>query len=123
MNYLKALLATGVSVLAALIVALGTGDSDFGDIDGQHWLIAALAVLGSGGLVWWTENGPGAPAIKAIMAFLSAGIGSLILALDDRHITQAEWLTGISAAIVATGLVYQAKGPAIKPLPVKVLTT
>lgn len=108
MAYLKAIIAVVVSALGALVVALGTGNTDFGDIGTQSWLIAALAVLGSGGLVWLAENGPAAPCIKAVMGFLSAGIGSLVLALDDNLITDAEWLTAASAAIVATGLVYQA---------------
>jgi len=88
-------------------VALGSGATDFGDISTKSWLVAALAVLGSGGMVWLAENGPGAPVIKAVMAFLSAGIGSLVIALDDDSISQAERLTALSAAIVATGFVYQ----------------
>ena len=107
MQYAKAILALVVSALGALTVALGTGATDFGDIDTQSWLIAALAVLGSGGLVWLTENGPHAPTIKAIMAFLSGGIGSLVIALDDDVLTRAEQLTALSAAIVATGFVFQ----------------
>lgn len=107
MSYLKAIVAVGVSALGALAVALGTGATDFSDIDTKSWLIAALAVLGSGGLVWLTENGPAAPYIKAVMAFLSAGIGSLVLALDDDVLTRAEQLTALAAAVVATGLVYQ----------------
>lgn len=108
MPYLKALVAVVVSALGAVVVALGTGNTDVGNIDAKSWLIAALAVLGSGGLVWLTENGPAAPYIKTTMAFLTAGIGSAVIALDDDVITQAEWLTAASAAIVATGLVYQA---------------
>jgi len=107
MAYLKALAAIVVSAAGALVVALGTGNTDFGDISTQQWLIAALAVLGSGGVVWLTENGPAAPAIKAVMAFLSAGIGSLVLALEDNHLTRAEELTAFAAAVVATGIVYQ----------------
>ena len=106
--YMKAILAVLVSAAGAIVVALGTGNTDVGDLDASSWLIAALTVLGSGGLVYLAENGPAAPAIKAVMAFLSAGIGSAVLALDDNLITQAEWLTAISAAVVATGFVYQA---------------
>lgn len=106
--YLKAILAVVVSAAGALAVALGTGNTDFGDLSASSWLIAALTVLGSGGLVYLAENGPAAPAIKSVMAFLSAGIGSLVIALDDNHISQAEWLTAFSAAVVATGFVYQA---------------
>jgi hypothetical protein len=108
-NYLKAFVAIIVSAVGAVVVALGTGATDFSDIDTKSWLIAALAVLGSGGMVWWAQNGPGAPAIKAILAFLSAGIGSSVIALDDDVFTRAEQLTAFSAAVVATGLVYQAK--------------
>lgn len=107
-QYTKAILAVVVSAAGALVVALGTGNTNFGDIDTQSWLIAALTVLGSGGLVYFAENGPAAPAIKAILAFLSAGIGSLVLALDDNVVTTAEYLTAFSAAVVATGFVYQA---------------
>ena len=105
--YAKAILAVVVSALGALVVALGTGSTDFGDISTQQWLIAAATVLGSGGMVWLTENGPAAPVIKAVMAFLSAGIGALVLALDDNHLTRAEQLTALATAIVATGFVYQ----------------
>ena len=105
--YAKALAAVVVSALGALVVALGTGATDFGDISTQQWLIALGAVVGSGGMVWLTENGPAAPAIKAIMAFLGAGIASLVIALEDDVLSRAEQLTALSAAIVATGFVYQ----------------
>lgn len=106
-QYLKALLALVVSAIGAVVVALGTGATDFSDISTKSWLIAALAVLGSGGLVWLTENGPYAPTIKAVMAFFTAGIGSVVLALDDDVLTRAEQLTAFAAAIVATGFVFQ----------------
>ena len=106
--YVKAIIAVVVAALGALTVALGSGTTDFGDIDTKSWLVAALAVLGSGGMVWLTENGPAAPAIKALMAFLTAGIGSVVLALDDDVLTRGEQLTALAAAIVATGFVYQA---------------
>ncbi len=108
MVYLKAFLAVVVSAAGALAVALGTGPTDIGDLDSKTWLIAALAVIGSGGVVWLTENGPWHTYIKTVMAFLSAGIGALVVALDDNHINQAEWLTAFSAAVLATGLVFQA---------------
>lgn len=116
--YIKALMAILVSAAGALAVALGTGNTDFSDIDASSWLIAALTVLGSGGLVYLAENGPAAPAIKAIMAFLTAGIGSLVIALDDDVITYAEWLTAFSVAAVATGFVYQVKNSTPEPQPV-----
>lgn len=113
--YPKAILAVVVSALGALAVALGTGATDFGDIDTKSWLLAALAVLGSGGLVWLTQNGPAAPYIKALVAFLSAGISSLVVALDDDHISRAEQLTAFAAAVVATGFVFQFAGPSDPP--------
>lgn len=108
-GYGKALAAIAVSAIGALVVALGTGTTDFGDISTQQWLIAALAIIGSGGMVFLTENGPAAPAIKAVMAFLGAGIASLVIGLDDSFLTRSEQLTALSAAIVATGIVYQLK--------------
>jgi hypothetical protein len=111
MPYLKAFLAIVASAAGALVTAVGTGATDFGDIDTQTWLVAAGTVLGSGGIVWLVQNVPGVAggAIKAAVAFLSAGIASLVVALDDRLITQTEWLTAFSTAVVATGAVYQAK--------------
>lgn len=111
----KAFAAVVVSALGALAVALGTGATDFGDIDAKNWLIAAIAVLGSGGMVWFTENGPAAPAVKAIVGFLTAGFGSLVIALDDDVLTRAEQVTALAAAVLATGFVYQLSGKADKP--------
>lgn len=107
--YIKAIAAIVVSALGALVTALGTGATDFGDISAQQWVIALGSVLASGGLVWLTENGPAHQYIKAVMAFLSAGVASLVVALDDNVLTNAEILTALSAAIVATGFVYQLK--------------
>lgn len=115
MNYIKALLAIGVSAIGAVVVALGTGATDVSDISAKNWLIAGVAVLGSGGLVWFTENGPAAPVIKAVTAFLTVGFGSLIIGLDDDILTQAEWLTALGAAVVATGVVYQVQNKLQKP--------
>ena len=109
--YPKAILAVVVSALGALVVALGAGDTDFGDIDAKTALVAAIAVLGSGGMVFLTQNGPAAPYIKAVIAFLTAGFGSLVVALDDDHLSRAEQLTALAAAVVATGFVYQFAGP------------
>lgn len=109
MLYAKALMAVVVSAVGALVVALGPGTTDFGNIDTKTWLIAIGTVLGSGGLVWFVQNiqGVAGGVIKATIAFLSAGIGSLVIAYDDNILTRAEELTAFSVAIVATGLVYQ----------------
>ncbi len=109
MTYLKAAVAIIVSAAGALVVALGPGTSQtLGGLDATHWLLAVGAVLGSGGVVWYVENGPA-------HAYLSAGIASLVTALNDGVITQAEWLVAFSAAVVATGLVFQVKNGARQP--------
>lgn len=105
--YVKAIAAVVVSAVGALVVALGTGATDFSDIDLQSWLVAAGAVLASGGLVWFTENGPAAPYIKAVIGGLTAAVASLTVALDDHVLTRAEQLTALSAFIVGLGIVYQ----------------
>lgn len=108
MTYLKAFASIIVSAAGALVVALGTGtDQTIGNLDTAHWLIAIGSILGSGGVVYFAENGPAAPAIKAVVAFLSAGIASLVVALNDGHISQSEYLVAFIAAVTATGFVYQ----------------
>ena len=110
MKYLKAAITIVVSAVGALTVALGPAGNTLGDLSTKSWLVAALTVLGSGGIVWYVENIPGVAGnvIKDVVAFLSAGIASLVVALNDGVITQAEWLIAFSAAVAATGLVYQA---------------
>jgi hypothetical protein len=107
MTALKAVVAIVVSAAGALVTALGPGSNTLGHIDGTHWLLAVAAILGSGGVVWFTENGPAHPYVKTVVAFLSAGIASLVTALNDSHITQSEWIVAFVAAVTATGLVYQ----------------
>jgi len=117
MPYLKAIVAIVISAAGAVVTALGPGTgSSIGDIDTTHWLIALATVLGSGGLVWWVENVPGVAGniIKTVLSFLSAGVASLIVALDDNQITQTEWLVAFIAAVTATGLVYQAKNSPLR---------
>lgn len=111
MPYIKAFAAIVVSAAGALVVALGTGNTDFGDISTQGWLIAAGAVLVSGGFVWFTENGPAAPYIKALIGGLTAAVATATLALDDNVFTRAEQLTAFAAFVVGLGIVYQVSGP------------
>lgn len=108
MTAAKAIVAVLVSAAGALAVALGTGnDQSLGNLDATHWLVALASVLGSGGVVWFVENGPWHTYIKTVVAFLSGGIASLVTALGDNHITQSELLVAFVAAVTATGLVYQ----------------
>ncbi len=115
MPYVKAFAAIVVSAVGALVVALGTGNTDFGDISTQGWLIAAGAILASGGFVWFTENGPAAPYIKAVIGGLTAAVATATLALDDNVFTRAEQLTAFGAFVVGLGIVYQVSGPKDKP--------
>ena len=109
MAYLKAILAVVVAAAGALVTALGTSpQQNLSHLDTKTWLIAIGSILASGGVVWYTQNGPWHQYIKTVMAFLSAGIASLVVALSDNIISQAEWLTAFGAAVLATGLVFQA---------------
>jgi len=58
--------------------------------------------------VWLVENTTAAPVAKAVLAILTAGIASLVVALDDGIVSQTEFLTAASVAIIASGFVYQA---------------
>jgi hypothetical protein len=109
--YLKAIAALVVAILAALTTALGTGNTDFGDIDTQTWLIALGTVLASGALVWWAENVPGVAGgiIKAVLGGLSPAIAALVVALDDRVLSTIEQVTAISAFVVGLTAVYEVK--------------
>lgn len=114
-SYVKAIVAILVSAAGAISVALGTGnDGSLGSLDATHWLLAIATILGSGGVVWLCSNIPGIAGgvAKAIVAFLSGGVASLVTALNDNHVTQAELLVAFVAAVTATGLVYQAPAAA-----------
>lgn len=118
MKYAKEILAIIVSAVGAFVTALGTGSTNtFSSIDTKHWLIAGIAILSSGALVALVSNLPqvAGEVAKAIVAFLSAGFSSLVIALNDNMITQAEWLTAFGAAVIATGFVYQATGTSRTP--------
>jgi hypothetical protein len=108
MQIAKAVVAIVVSAVGAIVTALGTSpEQSFSTLSTLQWLVAIGSVLGSGGIVWLVENGPAHTYIKTVVAFLSAGIASLVVALGDNVISQAEWLTAFAAAVVATGLVFQ----------------
>jgi hypothetical protein len=108
MTYAKAAVAVVVAALGAIVTALGTGGGTFSTVDGKHWVLAAVAVLGSGAVTWLVENSTH-PYIKAVVAFLSAGFGAAAVALNDNHISQAEWVTIASAAVLALAGVYQVR--------------
>jgi hypothetical protein len=104
----KAVVNLVVATIGALTVALGTGNnSSIGNLSTTTWLVAIGSILGSTGVVWFCQNGPWHQYIKAVVAAGSAGIASLVVALNDHHISQAEGLVALSAAIVAGAAVFQ----------------
>lgn len=115
--YAKALAALAVSIIAALVTALGTGNTDFGDIDTQTWLIAIGTVLAGPALVAFVQNVPGVAGgiIKAFVGASAAAVASLVPALDDHVLSRVEQLTALSAFIVALSIVYQVPGPDPRP--------
>lgn len=110
-QYAKALMALAVAILAALVTALGTGNTDFGDIDVQTWLVAGGTVLASGALVWFVENVPGVAGgiIKAVVGGLTPAVAALTVALDDHVLSRAEQLTALSAFVLGLSAVYQVR--------------
>lgn len=111
-QYVKAILALAVAIIAALTTAL-TGFTDISDIDTRTWLIALGTVLASGALVALVENVKGVAGgiIKAVVGAFGAAIASLVTALDDQALTQVEMLTALSAFVVGLSLVYQIPNP------------
>jgi hypothetical protein len=108
-KYAKEILAMVIAALAAITQALGTGGGTFSSVDGKHWVLAGIAVLSSGALTAIVENSTH-PYIKAVVAALTAGFGAAAIALNDNHISQAEMVTIVMAAVVAYAGVYQITG-------------
>lgn len=112
LNYGKAILTAIVSAIGAAVTVLGPGNMNLGDLGTNDWLRIILAVLGSAGLVWFAENGPWHTYIKTVLGAATAFVTSLLAAYSDGVVTQGELLVAISAAVVATGLVFQVSDPA-----------
>lgn len=117
-DYGKAIIGVLVAFIGALITATTVGDINLGDLAAKDWAYAAGAALASGAMIWLVKNIPGVAGgiAKAFAAAASAGIATYLLAASEtsaggENITQSEWLGILSTAIVATGLVYQEKGP------------
>ena len=104
--YTKAIVALVAAVATA--VATGVGNGNLGDLNGSDWVWVALAVIGTPAAVWFAENGPAAPVIKAVLAAAGAGLTALTVAYEnDGLISQGEWLTAIGALLVALTAAYQ----------------
>lgn len=117
-DYGKAIIGVLVAFIGALITATTVGEINLGDLAAKDWAYAAGAALASGAMIWLVKNIPGVAGgvAKAVAAAASAGIATYLLAASEtsaggENITQSEWLGILSTAIVATGLVYQEKGP------------
>lgn len=117
-DYGKAIIGVLVAFIGALTTAVTVGDLNLSDLDAKDWVYAAGAALASGAMVALVSNIPGVlgSAAKALWSAATAGIATYILAASEgsalgENISQGEWLGIISTAIVASGLVYQEKGP------------
>lgn len=100
MTVAKAIVAALIALGAALVP--GLEDSS---LTAQEWITAALAVLGSGGIVWYVANGPGARYAKSVVGALAAGLTALLTALDDNVISSQEWTIAAVAVLVGLGVV------------------
>lgn len=104
----KALVAIVLAVAAALVTALGTSpQQNLSHLGWVDWLTIIGAILASGGVVYFTENGAAHLYIKAVVGAGGIFVTSLITALSDNVITQAEWITAFAAAIAAFAAVFQ----------------
>lgn len=115
-KYAKAIIATIVAALGFLVAALGTSpQQNFSHLTTATWLIAIASFLGSGAVTWWVQNVQGVAGgiIKAVVSTGGAFITTLVTALNGQSgfgaITQAQWLTAITAALVALAATYQVK--------------
>lgn len=110
-KYAKAIIATLVAIAAALVTALGTSpQQNLSHLSTVTWLVAIGTILSSGAITWWVQNVQGVAGgiIKAVVASAGAFITTLVTAYNNGGpITQAEWITAISAALVALASVYQ----------------
>lgn len=107
-QYVKAIAALVVSVLTAIVAAVGNGSLD--DLDGNAWVKIALVVVGGTGATWFVENVPGLAGgvIKAVLGTATAALTAWTVAYEnDGVVSQGEWLTIIAAALTALTAVYQ----------------
>jgi len=100
MTIAKAIVVTLVAAGAALYQGLQGDDS----LSGQDWIVIALAILGSAGVVWYADK---IQAGKAFVGGLGVALGSLSLAISgDTVVTNAEWIGAAVAGLVAFQAVY-----------------
>lgn len=115
-GWVKAAVALVVAILAALATPL-VGDTGFGDLTGQDWLVMLGTVLASGALVAFVDNVPGVAGgfIKALVGAFGAGVAVLVTANADGVITSGEKVGALSAFVVGLSAVYQIPDPPPAP--------
>jgi len=96
----KAVVGTLVVVGGGVAAALG--DNTITLVEG---LSIAVTALGSGWVVWYCANTRYGKYAKAVVGGVTAGLSSLIVALDDQVVSYQEMTTAAVAAIVALGIV------------------
>jgi hypothetical protein len=109
-KYAKAIVAIITAVLTVLIAALG--DGKVSDVELVNIVVAFLVALG----VYLIPNIKDQTVggwLKAIIAFIGTGLQALIPFLANGHVTNAQWLMVVLAAIgtLAVGIV-----PNVDPL-------
>jgi hypothetical protein len=105
----KAIVVTLVAAGAAVYQALQGDDT----ISVQDGFVIALAILGSGGIVWYVSK---AQAAKAFVGGLGVALGSLSLAISgDTVVTNAEWIGAAVAGLVAFQAVYWTPNEELPP--------
>lgn len=111
-GWVKAAVALVVAILAALAAPL-VGDTGFGDLTTQDWLVMLATVLASGALVAFVQNVPGVAGgfIKALVGAAGAGVSALVAANVDGVLTTGEKVAAISAFVVGLSAVYQIPDP------------
>lgn len=95
--YTKAILAAALAVLAAL--ASGFDDSH---LTTTEIVVAVVAGLSALAIVWASH-----PMLKWLWSGLIAGGTALGVALSDDSISAQEWITIITATVVALFAIYQ----------------
>lgn len=106
----------GVALLVAILAALATplvGDTGFGDLTTQDWLVMLGTVLGSGALVAFVDNVPGVAGgiIKAVVGASGTAVVVLVTANADGVVTTGEKVGALTAFVVGLSAVYQIPEP------------
>lgn len=115
-GWIKAGVALVVAILAALATPL-VGDTGFGDLTNQDWLVMLGTVLASGALVAFVDNVAGVAGgiIKALIGAFGAAVTVLVTANADGMVTSGEKVAALSAFVVGLSAVYQIPDPPPSP--------